>query len=668
MNKKIFFLLFFLLFLNNLGFTSAFDCILEETQPCTMPDGCDGTQTCDRGAWGECIKDDPNCPYSPFFTLSWTCSTCYPLAFPHFTSIIGEQSYRTAKVRVQCNDGPCEGVNAILEYCQGASCSNYVPIPSSSSGNPLYISSGSSTISLTTISSGSYKYAIWSSTIKKGSTAVEGQQYNLRLRVTSTNAAQATVTGKYFYMNYLPLVVLNQPTGTQTIEIGQNLLIDWTTIDPDGDLSGIDSAVYYAPKDSCDTLHQTLIHSSTGNPGTYQYNWPVNIAPGEYCLYVHVGDDYESFAMTEKVYLTVIVPPCSGSLVSFILEPADNSGVYEGQSFNFNAKTTSPTLPYCSTDLTFEYDKGSGLGIFEQLPGSDFVLDPPEDNFFESTEATTQNVVLTNYTVEKLISVKCNKKGSYDLRFSTNPPASLSNVISVDCLENTPPVGNITSPIKASVYGSSFTVSWDAFDAEENDSLNYYVSWDGPTSGSDSVSADSYKIESLQQGDYTITLQADDGVNPPVEIGTMILIVVETQQENTLSIKSLTVVPEAIYSDGSIDVALTVRNDSTETVDFDVSFFNDNFSINPLTQNQSNVQPNSKASFFFHQNFSGLAEGNYEIRILISDSLGNSLESFAYFAVTAKPHEEDAQGMPETNSFFILLIIFSVLFLIKRNK
>jgi len=69
-----------------------------------------------------------------------------------------------------------------------------------------------------------------------------------------------------------------------------------------------------------------------------------------------------------------------------------------------------------------------------------------------------------------------------------------------------------------------------------------------------------------------------------------------------------------------------------------------------------------------------LREGKYEVRVFVeefhlgtSNKTGSELESFAYF--TVKPKSRTNQiSFPETDLFFVLLIVLTVVFLLNKNK
>ncbi len=394
---------------------------------------------------------------------------------------------------------------------------------------------------------------------------------------------------------------------------------------------------------------------------------------------------------------TVFGVACSDATLNVsISSPLNDLTIYENQSFTFTAILAASLA--CDTDLNFLYDRGLG-GAFYRIEEPFY---QPGVHDLNSNDATYRNPVVValeggsapekelpiiyfndstiffGASVTVPITVKCNKKGSnptgdYILMLAANYPGPVySAPITIHCLANdtNPPTGNFVNPSVPSVgYGSSYNVEWDAFDIEGSP-LTYDLSWAGASSGSVlGLTQKYYKVASLIPGDYVFTLKISDGFNPKVEVKSSTLTLV--QQPNTLSISDFTVSPDVIYGNGTIDVNLTVRNNSSDAVDLNVFFYNNNFSPNPVRKSIPLLAPYSKTSFSTHQNFSGIAVGDYTVTVRIKESvIGNpnirtDTNYYVHFTVLA---DQKSISAPETRPLIAVLIALSVVLIARRKN
>ncbi len=378
------------------------------------------------------------------------------------------------------------------------------------------------------------------------------------------------------------------------------------------------------------------------------------------------------FFLIVSVSTVFAYPECLDISALQINAPADDYTLAQGSEFEFSITITStdPFGPgYCTTNATFEHDQR--IGSFIRI--KDPLFDPGNNDLntvYSSLIAVDVNSVAYGYAT---IFVQCNTAGDYQLRFSVTGGGGVqSTPVTIHCLSsNTPPNGNFIKPSSPSfVYGYSYRVEWDAFDAE-GDSLSYDIEWNGPTSGTDTTTNKYYDLTGLSLGDYTFDVNISDGVNPEVKISSSTLTV--KKPLNTLSVSGLSITPEVIYGDEALDVNLTLRNNSSNEVDINVLFYNDDFLPNPAPSRVINIAPYSKADFSVHQDFSSnnIGAGDYNVRIYAeeffsgtSNPTGNVLTSFANFTVLA---DKKSVALPETNFFFVLLIALTVIGIINRK-
>jgi len=391
------------------------------------------------------------------------------------------------------------------------------------------------------------------------------------------------------------------------------------------------------------------------------------------------------------------------------------SGYYDDGIGGPCGETSNP-CENCETDLTFEYINYSlSLPSYQRIP--DLTFDPPSGvpgvypieskTGYPSPEKDNETycdciatgTCVADFTGIYEIWVVCNDpittSHDYDYGFrakSTDAPSSGINPSIgefINCVPatgpvNTPPIGSFVSPEgDSAVYGTNYTVEWEAFDAENNP-LTYTLYWENE-SLSDVGSVDtgldkSYTMTGLVIGeDYTFSVEVDDGVNESVEFFSDVLSVMAPL--DYLSISALTVTPEVINGNEKIEVYLEVRNESDRSVDINVWFFNENFDDGPLAdehfRREINVPANSKQSFSMEEDFVDLAvpltAGEYSIEVVVQGFFSGTRErtnskdisAFAYFTVLV---EQKSLSLPETGIIAVLLILIAVALILRKKK
>jgi hypothetical protein len=362
-----------------------------------------------------------------------------------------------------------------------------------------------------------------------------------------------------------------------------------------------------------------------------------------------------------------------------ISKPSNDFTVYETYSFTFEAELWASDYLFggqngCTTTLTFEYDQG--IAVFVQIPS------PGPDKLY-SLDATQQSVDLVNTALPSAggstyvpITVTCNTAGDYDLNLSATRAGGngTSSAITIHCLPvpNLPPAGAFVEPsVPSSVFGDSFRLEWAAFDSD-GDALTFDVKWDdGTNSGTyaTGITDTFYDVNNLVPGKtYVFTVDISDGTNPVVSIESSPLYVKE--KISSLTVSDLRVIPEAIYGDDSIDVNLTLRNDSSIAVDVNVLFFNDSFVPNPGKDSKTNVPAFSDVNLSFHQDFSGLEPGDYNVRVYArsylpgTSTLVDEVTSYTSFTVL---YPQGSVSLPETSGFYVFLVLLAALLIIKKG-
>ena len=396
------------------------------------------------------------------------------------------------------------------------------------------------------------------------------------------------------------------------------------------------------------------------------------------------------------------------TVIPTISTPLDGANITVGESFVFNAHLSGTSLlgnVNCETTLTFKYNP---LGTFIRIP------DPssPSPNDINSDDDTEQTVTLI-YTVgggpevtkgiepdptiffqhpiiyfgtaiDVPIEVKCNEVGSYLLQLyaiqNDAPNYSTSSNLTVNCLPNLSPFGAFIKPsVPSAAYGTTYVIEWTATDPESLP-LSYTVyskkdAEDWVEEGT--TTANYFAVSELDvpdetgetPHDYIFKVEINDGYNLPETITSDTLTV--KGNLNTLSISDFTVTPEVIYGDGTIDVNLTLRNNSGNIVDINVIFFNDNFPGGDLEDRKTDIPAYSTEKFSVNNEFSNLPIGDYAVRILVTEYLAgtetqtNQFQSFINFTVIAP---QKSVSLPETEVFVVILISLAVLIAVRKKR
>lgn len=378
-----------------------------------------------------------------------------------------------------------------------------------------------------------------------------------------------------------------------------------------------------------------------------------------------------------------------------ITQPADDFTLYQTESFTFEAEVWStdvvvdPPLQQCTAEVTFEYDEGTGGVSFDRI--KDPVYTPASGFVYLESEAdsTLQYADIINVAYVYIpITVTCNTAGDYDLRLSSpSGGGTTSATITIHCLPiaNSPPTGQFLIPAFDTVLYKkdngtgvpdpfTYTTTWEASDAE-SDPLEYDIRVLKGGVQVDSASGlanPTYNATINDFNEYTFEVDIKDTESNITTIYSE-TVLVKDQNFSTLSIADLSLFPEAIYGDGTIDANLTARNNSPDVVDINVIFFNDFFDDAGAgfhAFGQLNVPPFSKVSFSMSEGFSDLSPGDYNVRVVVKEYVGGSInprnivESYAFFVVLQPTRPV---SMPETNLIAIVLISLAVI-LITRKK
>ncbi|MFH1695964.1 MAG: hypothetical protein ABH850_06090 [Candidatus Micrarchaeota archaeon] len=388
--------------------------------------------------------------------------------------------------------------------------------------------------------------------------------------------------------------------------------------------------------------------------------------------------------LTQGVFAYPSCDPVNGHNTVFVTInlPSDGYTRLVGQTFTYQLQVRSADIfsaGPCTTDLEFRYDEKTDGASYVRI--KDSVFDPGPDFFEEST-----GLALTNQTVnlEDIdggtadVEIKCNSPGTYKLKGYSTALGGIdsSNIINVICNAppNSPPTGNFTSPALGdviAVYGNSYRLEWDVPPDPEGDPVDFDVDSNVAGNLATNITEKYFDVSGLLPDiHYFFTVTIDDHISTPLAIKSGTLI--GKKLNNTLSISDLYITPDVIYGNESIDVNLTVRNNSPDPVDINVFFYNDEFDSNPVQKAIPFLAPYSKASFSMHEDFSGspILAGDYNVTVRIKESvIGDSsirtdTKYYVYFTVLA---ENRSISAPETNFFVVILIALSVV-LIARKK
>ncbi len=282
------------------------------------------------------------------------------------TTIIGKYGPNLLVIpKIYCNDGPCNDMQGILEYCLGDSCTNYQTMcygsASTCSTEPVYVTISSNTYKQNPCtpkdSLSGYYYCWWD--LSANYPSYYGQTIELRVKATASNVTNdAYLTGREYYVDSPTTVTLNQPSSNVSKEKGETLTINWTTKnDPEGDNQR--SRIYYNPSAYCTPIVNPItygtveIYDSAGfqSEGTYSYDWtiPNDITAGEYCVFVQAN--YVADAVSTVQRITITDPPSIS-----ISSPQNNNVFVIGSEINFTANVFDAGLNY-----TVEWDSNKDL-------------------------------------------------------------------------------------------------------------------------------------------------------------------------------------------------------------------------------------------------------------------------------------------------------------------
>ncbi len=613
-------------------------------------------------------------------------------------------SQSAIETTITCTNGPCENIEAVLQYCKGSGCSDYADIPEYGSlpEEDLMLDNGNPLTKNIALLEGSeilrWNYDVIADPFPYG------ENYSFRVIAESSNAETETLEEMTVYINSPPEVTLIEPL--EQIEIKENDKIDviWNAVDSDSE--DILFEVYLTAYENCGSeenlasavlSHEvTLISTISGPPNIYSTIPTIpNMGPvsNYVCIFVRANDNMAiSYSEPQRLYYSAESPsPCSDLLLT-LTAPEEGLTIFEKEIFTFQVRVYSSSI--CTTNLTFQYDQGKGLDVFYRIPDTVYT---PENQSLVSNDRTLRNIYLEGsaggapedelpeiffdsiYFATAIPSavIDCNAKGDYVLRaFSDDPaegPVSSENTVTIHCLENTDPVASFISPAVASfVYGSSYRVEWDAFDTE-GAILSFDLSWSGPTSGSvENLNETYYTVTDLVPGDYTFLLEVSDGVNAVVQIESPVLSVIESS--TTIFVTEFSVFPQSFYADSSVEFEVVLRNDSPNTVDFEVLFFNADFVPNSFIEKAENIQPYSSTTVSFQKTLSdsdNIEPGDHQLFVFVEEyfagtetKTGNEITSFVNFTILA---EEGSTSASEINLFSLILVGILVLSLLRAK-